>query len=281
LERTVHRVRGTYEPGVHIEMLLDEERIRWLEDAITAAVRPGDIVVDAGTGSGLLALLAVDRGAERVYAIEIDPTMAAVAKRNFDRSPHSDRITLLETDARTADLPEEVDVVAGELLHTWLVVEAQGPAFRNLRRNLRRDGRLVPATVENRLTLVNVDSFQPGLALDSPFNLRADEERPVCLSLPVTTETVDLHSTDEDPMTGEVEVGIITSGTVNGVALDSRARSHSGTWIGITPTMFATKVIPIEPREVRQGEVLSVRFTYEIGGRSNAMSFSLGSAERA
>lgn len=49
---------------------VDAHRTDLFARAIAESVRPGDIVVDLGTGFGLLALLAARAGASRVYAIE-------------------------------------------------------------------------------------------------------------------------------------------------------------------------------------------------------------------
>ncbi len=46
------------DPGWHMAMLLDEVRVGWFAHAIAATVRPGDVVLDLGTGTGLLAMLA-------------------------------------------------------------------------------------------------------------------------------------------------------------------------------------------------------------------------------
>ena len=40
--------------------------------AIEAAVRPGNVVVDLGSGPGFFALIACRAGARRVYAIDLD-----------------------------------------------------------------------------------------------------------------------------------------------------------------------------------------------------------------
>lgn len=59
----------------------------------------GDSVLDIGTGTGLIALMAAQRGAGRVTAVEIDHDAALQAQENVSNSPFNDRITVTETDA--------------------------------------------------------------------------------------------------------------------------------------------------------------------------------------
>jgi ribosomal protein L11 methylase PrmA len=51
--------------------------------ALTATARPGDVVLEIGTGSGVLAVAVARAGARRVYAVEASD-IAAVAELVFE-----------------------------------------------------------------------------------------------------------------------------------------------------------------------------------------------------
>jgi len=65
-------------------------------------VRPGDRVLDLGSGSGIVAIAAVALGAARATGVEMDAEANEVAARNAQRNGVADRVTFLEGDA--ADL---------------------------------------------------------------------------------------------------------------------------------------------------------------------------------
>ena len=54
----------------HEEMLSDSVRVQAYHHGIHRNVQPGDVVVDLGTGTGLLAFMASRAGARKVYAVE-------------------------------------------------------------------------------------------------------------------------------------------------------------------------------------------------------------------
>ena len=61
-------------------------------------------ILDIGTGSGLLALVAAQRSAARaipVIAVEIDPAAAKAASQNFALSPWADRLQCIEQDVES------------------------------------------------------------------------------------------------------------------------------------------------------------------------------------
>lgn len=69
----------------------------------------GSVMVDMGTGTGILAILAAQRGAASVTGIEIDPAACLNAEENFRLNRVN--VNLLDGDsARLSDLPCQADI---------------------------------------------------------------------------------------------------------------------------------------------------------------------------
>jgi ribosomal protein L11 methyltransferase len=64
--------------------------------AIERLIRPGDAVVDVGTGSGILATAAARLGAGSVVAVENDSDAALVAHENIERNGLAKFVTVVE-----------------------------------------------------------------------------------------------------------------------------------------------------------------------------------------
>ena len=71
---------GWADPVEHARMLHDDRRTGDYLAALVATIRPGDVVLDIGTGSGILAVAAARAGARHVYAVEASD-IADVAER--------------------------------------------------------------------------------------------------------------------------------------------------------------------------------------------------------
>jgi enediyne biosynthesis protein CalE3 len=143
---------------MHQAMLADRPRLAAYDRAIEAAVRPGDVVADAGAGTLVLSLLALHHGAEHVYAVEADPEMADVAGRIIRANDLTGRITLVEGDARVARLPAKADVVVSEMMGNLGPEERMQQVLDAFcRRNLKSGGIRVPRSLATRLAAVEFD----------------------------------------------------------------------------------------------------------------------------
>ena len=99
----------------HHSMLLDRNRSEVFLRAIMKTVRPGDVVIDLGTGTGLLSLFSLAAGAEKVYAIEHEP-IVDVARQVALVNGVEDRIEFVEGRSTEIELPEKGDVLVTETI---------------------------------------------------------------------------------------------------------------------------------------------------------------------
>jgi type I protein arginine methyltransferase len=103
-----------YSLGDYGSMIADSVRIGPYMQAIEAAVRPGSVVVDLGSGPGFLALIACRAGASRVYAIDLADIVQF--GRHFARTNNfTDRIEFLQGDSRYIQLKERADVIVSDV----------------------------------------------------------------------------------------------------------------------------------------------------------------------
>ena len=95
-------------------MIADSVRIGPYMQAIEAAVRPGNVVVDLGSGPGFFALIACRAGARRVYAIDLDE-IVQFGRHFATANSFTDRIEFLQGDSRQIQLPERADVIVSDI----------------------------------------------------------------------------------------------------------------------------------------------------------------------
>jgi SAM-dependent methyltransferase len=142
---------------IHQVMLGDERRIAAYDRALARTVRAGDVVVDVGAGLLVLSLLALRRGARRVYAIEADPATAFLAREIVAGNRLEDRITVVEQDARLARLPEKADVLVADMIGNLGPEEEMAAIVAAVaRNNLGPGARCVPQRLVTRVQAVEL-----------------------------------------------------------------------------------------------------------------------------
>jgi len=112
-------------PGLHTVVLDPETAFGSGEHGSTRValslleqlLRPGQLVLDLGSGSGILAIAAVKLGAARAVGIEIDPEANPVAARSAAHNGASSQVQFLEGDAEIlAPLVGPADVILSNIL---------------------------------------------------------------------------------------------------------------------------------------------------------------------
>jgi type I protein arginine methyltransferase len=138
---TLNRVYTLKDYG---RMIADSRRMGAYAEAIQATVRPGDVVLDLGAGSGICALLACKAGASRVYAIETNAAIR-IARQVAADNGFAERIVFIEKDSRRVELPEQVDTIVSDLRGVLPIFEANFAIVRDAKaRFLKPGGTLIP-----------------------------------------------------------------------------------------------------------------------------------------
>jgi len=129
------------------KMLADQPRMDFYHAAITGKVRPGDRVIDLGTGTGILAAFASRCGAAQVYAID----HSGILKHARRLAAHNqiENVEFISSHSKNFTLPEKVDVILHEQMGDFLFDEAMVPNVLDLRdRLLKPGGSIVPNLFE-------------------------------------------------------------------------------------------------------------------------------------
>jgi hypothetical protein len=140
----------------HRELLADEKRTHAYREAIRQTVKPGDVVVDLGSGSGILSFLACEAGAGHVYAID-SGHMADVVTYMARHLGLSDRVTVFHQLSTTVELPRLADVLVTETMGSLGYDEHMLGYILDARKRLLRAGAaIIPRSVAVHLVPVEL-----------------------------------------------------------------------------------------------------------------------------
>ena len=95
------------------QMLMDNVRMKAYHNAImqNKSLFEGKVVLDVGTGSGVLAIWAAQAGAAKVYAVEYTD-MAVHARKMVEQNGVSDIVEVIQSSVEDLELPCKVDIIA-------------------------------------------------------------------------------------------------------------------------------------------------------------------------
>jgi protein arginine N-methyltransferase 1 len=291
-------------------MLNDRQRTERFLAAIRAVVRPGDVVLDIGTGTGVLALTAARAGARHVYAVEAN-RMGRAARNSFTHNGLADRITLVQGWSTQVTLPERADVLVSEILGNEPLSESILQATTDARtRLLKPDARLIPGRVKvfglpvtipaaelgNRApTPEALRNWQAWYGLDfSPFAEAAGNApymymvKPTtarqwkALTAPVLLTDIDLKTIRDAAVEATVAVAASGEGPLDGVLVYFDSELAPGISLSTAP-MEANEAcswrIPVwifvEPLTVKPGDRLHLTYNYHSPGSPNGVRVAL------
>ncbi|MBL0966482.1 tetratricopeptide repeat protein [Blastomonas sp. UPD001] len=287
IEHQIRRLSAEMVPFWHIPMLNDVRRNDAFEAAIVAALAetgPDARVLDIGTGSGLLSMMAARAGAQSVTACEMVPIIADMARQIIADNGYADRITVHtapSTELRVGEhLDERADILVSEILSSDLLTEHVIDTFEDAHaRLLKPDAIVIPRAASAIGCLVEsqvladyvfvdqVSGFDISRfgALASPklpihgtmtdWKRLSDDVELVHINLTRAQHQSDLHLLQINVLEDGIATGIVQWMHVDlaeGISFDNHPDGYTdGGWLQVLHNFP-------EPVAVRAGDVLNV-----------------------
>lgn len=130
------------------DMLHDSDRnqkyYRGIRAAVARVQARGErvVVLDIGTGTGLLSMMAATAGAHLCYAVEVFQPMAEAARRIVEKNGFSEKIKIINkhstevTVGTDGEMQTKANVLITELFDTELIGEGALPSYEHAHRHL-------------------------------------------------------------------------------------------------------------------------------------------------
>jgi|GEM_PF-383607 len=287
-------------PDWHFNMVNDEPRNAAFSAAIAATVKPGQAVLEIGTGSGLLAMLAArhEGGGERasqVVTCEANLLLAQTAAKIVAANGLADRVKVVAKPSSELqlglDLQAPADVLLCEIFSVQVIAEGVLPALEDAKSRLLVPGAtVIPRAAIARAALVSGEDLARrtrvgtvhGFDLSqlneyTPIVQYLSSELPITLlSAPVDLFRFDLANADHFPAEKRTLPLVVTeSGLCQGVVQWLRLElcagvdfeNQPGTGEATTSRHWHPVFYPfVEPLAVRAGQTVSVRASHNRSG---------------
>jgi SAM-dependent methyltransferase len=219
----------------HRRYLSDEVRTAAYRAALAEVVRPDDVVLDLGCGTGALGYFACEAGASRVIALDRGDILELAARLAADNG-YADRITHVRASSAEAELLTRADVIVcdqiGGLVHDAGILTYFADARERL---LAADGRLLPAsfriflapvTFERGREAIDFWASKPSaidvtaahsMAANTEWHYSTDPDELVALAQGTEgKELARFESHHVDPITGMATFDVTTPGRFDG-----------------------------------------------------------------
>ena len=161
-------------PPWHVPMINDQARNEFYLSALKSVVTPESKVLEIGTGSGLLSMMAARCGAREVVSCEAVPLIAETARRIISKNGFEKRIQIISR--RSTDLtPEQLgftdgaDILVSEIFSSEILGERVLHSIEDAKRRLLKPGgRVVPDAGSIMIALFGGDEIGSNLFAGEP-----------------------------------------------------------------------------------------------------------------
>lgn len=259
-----------------VHCVLDQKRTFAFLEAIERALRPGDVVVEAGMGTGIMAAMAAALGGV-VYGIEINRETLELARgllEMFIREELIDEenLFLIEADASSWTPPRSIDLIISENIYAGMFYEMQIPIINNLLSFRGRSCRVIPDSMCSYAVLSQTEipgnkrhgeSFSPSAAEGRMYKT---EE----ISAQVLYDVINFNCRNDECCDVDLVIPVKRAGCLNSMLIYSPVRVATDIILRREDMIFMGEdiFIVIDPQlHLSPGENVRLKMRYRKGGK--------------
>jgi len=245
--------------------LYDTERTQQWKQAIEDVVQEGDVIVDAGAGTGILGVFAALDEAKKVYSIELQPRFCKLIENLAKKNNVDDKLTVINADATTVELPEKVDVVICELLCTGQFFEPEVQVINHLRKFFKPSTKLIPYKIESFIQLLDAHEILYGVRVDTDSrSLMMPDDEPV--STKVKYDEIDLTNHAKTSVDTVVTVRARKTRIADAVVITGQANLTEDIITERTKFLYNPEVIYLKnPINLEKDKLYDIHIAYNYG----------------
>ena len=257
---------------LHAASLLSHRlRLSKFQRALQKVVKPESHVVDIGTGTGVLALIAAKAGARSVTAVDVNRESLNYAKKAAEINGFSQRINFVEAHFEDYVPEEQADIVVCEMLSSMLLIEQQVPACAHAAKKILKPGGIIlPANASVYAVPVECHSLLERFSLFDlkfpkvPQTLGRGDAKD--LSDAVLIAKFDFNTLDGPTEVNEMlEYTIVEDGNLHGLVGFFKAQLYEDISLGMDDGWRELFLPLVEPVEISKGAKVSIQLRFKPG----------------
>jgi len=180
--RVLHKwrlIQARRAPANQFLLLQNDLRTTGFQRALNDRISTGDLVLELGTGSGILAMLAAQTKADHVVTCEAQSLMAEVAEAIIRDNDLNAKISVIPKYVKDleigTDLPRRANILISDMF-TGALLEAGGlKLIKHARKNLMcSEGFVIPAAATLRGRLVGGSDLERLCRANNPANMNLE-----------------------------------------------------------------------------------------------------------
>lgn len=283
-------------------MISDTIRMEAYVGALERTIKPGNVVLDIGTGTGMMALVACRLGAARVIALEPDDVIE-VARQTAQANGYDDRIEFIQVRSTELQLSKRADVIVSDLRGVLPLYSGHIGAIIDARDRLlaeggsmipRRDTLWVAAVEAPDAYRRNVDCWSRhdlGFDLTSVRQLAANTwsrervEQSAMLTDRLQVAVLDYATINSPDLDASCELSVRRKGTAHGLCVWFDTELTEGEGFSNAPdrpeAIYGNAFLPFEqPVALQEGDSVHVHLRAVLAGGDYVWGWSTGFERR-